>query len=236
MSDIIKKREYKDYNEYTAHQIEKTADPERRARLQQKSSFDRKVNYFKKKFQRFLDAKVFNFEKTVCLGARMGEEIEAFLQLGVDCYGEDLVPCPPHVVKGDFQNLDFIKNNTINTFYTNSLDHASDPEKVFSEASRCLVDGGNFVVDYFNGHWEDHAASVITDPVQFFLNMKNDLVLLNAAYVSTMSNHAWELSFRKIENSIERKRVERWARQKFTDFAFRVDKGRLNKIHMKLED
>ena len=59
MSDIIKKREYKDYNEYTAHQIEKTADPERRARLQQKSSFDRKVNYFKKKFQRFLDAKVF---------------------------------------------------------------------------------------------------------------------------------------------------------------------------------
>ena len=91
-------------------------------------------------------------------------------------------------------------------------------------------------MDYFNGHWEDHAASVITDPVQFFLNMKNDLVLLNAAYVSTMSNHAWELSFRKIENSIERKRVERWARQKFTDFAFRVDKGRLNKIHMKLED
>ena len=40
MSDIVKKREYKDYNEYTTHQIEKTADPERRARLQQKSSFD----------------------------------------------------------------------------------------------------------------------------------------------------------------------------------------------------
>ncbi len=63
MSDIVKKRKYKDYNEYIAHQIEKTADPERRARLQQKSSFDRKVNYFKKKFQRFLDARVFNFEK-----------------------------------------------------------------------------------------------------------------------------------------------------------------------------
>ena len=51
-----------------------------------------------------------------------------------------------------------------------------------------------------------------------------------------MSNDAWELSFRKIENSIERERVEKWVQKKFTDFAFRVDKEKLNKIHMKLED
>ena len=235
MSDIIRKREYKDYDEYVAHQIEKTADPDRRARLLQKSRFDRKVDYFKRKFQRFLDAEVLNFGKTVCLGARMGEEIEAFLQLGVDCYGVDLVPHLPHVVKGDFQDLHFIRDGTIDTFYTNSMDHASDPGKVFLEVSRCLKEGGNFILDYFPGHWENHAASVITDPVQFFFNMKNSLVLLNAAYVSTMSNNAWELSFRKIENSIERERVERWARIKLEDFAFRVDKHKLAKIRAKQE-
>jgi len=221
---MIRKREYKDYDEYVAHQIEKTADPERRARLLQKFNFNKKVLYFKQKFQRFLDKA--NLGQTVCLGARMGEEIEALLQLGVDCYGVDLVPHPPHVIKGDFQDLHFIEDGTVDTFYTNSLDHSSDPEKVFSESSRCLKEGGVFIVDYFPGHWEDHAASYIEAPEKFFVNMKCDLALINASVVSTMSNEAWELIFRKVENPVERARVNKWSDMKF--------KGFLNRTQIKM--
>lgn len=220
MSDIVKKREYKDYNEYTTHQIEKTADPERRARLLQKFRFNEKVLYFKEKFQRFLDKA--NFGQTVCLGARMGEEIEALLQLGVDCYGVDLVPHPPHVREGDFQDLHFIEDGTVDTFYTNSLDHSSDPEKVFSEVSRCLKEGGTFILDYFPGHWEDHAASYIEAPDQFFVNMKHETVLINSDVVSTMSNTAWELVFKKVENPIERARINKWSDMKFKGFLNRT--------------
>lgn len=211
MPDIIKKREYKDYDEYTAHQIEKTADPDRRARLLQEFRFNEKVKYFKEKFQHFLDSGI-NFGQTVCLGARMGEEIEALLQLGADCYGVDLVPHPPHVREGDFQDLHFIEDGTIDTFYTNSLDHASDPEKVFSEASRCLKDGGTFILDYFHRHWEDHAASEIIEPIKFFFDNTEKLALITGGIVDTMSNPAWQLVFKKIENPIERDKIKNWSR------------------------
>ena len=220
MPDIIKKRKYKDYDEYVAHQIEKTADPDRRARLLQKFRFKEKVRYFKEKFQRFSDKN--SLGQTVCLGARMGEEIEALLQLGADCYGVDLVPYPPHVREGDFQDLHFIEADTIDTFYTNSLDHSSDPEKVFSEVSRCLKEGGTFILDYFAGHWEDHAASYIQAPEKFFVNMKCGLVLVNTGVVSTMSNEAWEMVFKKVENPIEKARINRWSDMKFRGFLHRA--------------
>ena len=220
MPDIIRKREYKDYDEYTAHQISKTADPERRARLLEKENFDKKVRYFKSKFGRLSEKSSFN--QTVCLGARMGEEIEAFLQLGVDCYGVDLIPHPPHVREGDFQDLHFIEDGTIDTFYTNSLDHSSDPGKVFSEVSRCLKEGGTFILDYFAGHWEDHAASYIQAPEKFFVNMKCGLVLVNTGVVSTMSNEAWEMVFKKVENPIERSHVNKWSDMKFRGFLDRA--------------
>ena len=229
MSGIIKRRKYKNYDEYVTHQIEKTADPKRRKRLLQKSNFDGKVVYFKDKFQCLLDDGI-SLGQTVCLGARMGEEIEALLQLGVDCYGVDLVPHPPHVKEGDFQDLYFIEDGTVDSFYTNSLDHASDPEKVFSEVSRGLKDGGIFILDYFYKHWEDHAASYIKDPNKFFANIGNSMVLTKATPVYTMSNLAWELIFKKIENSIERDRIKKFSKMKLFKLKFKLpeDQQRLS--------
>ena len=90
--------------------------------------------------------------------------------------------------------------------------------------SRCLVEGGQFILDFFPSHWEDHAASLITDPTHFFLEKTNQLVLMNTAYVPTVSNYAWELAFRKIEDPTERARVKRWVEMKFSNFQFLAPK------------
>jgi SAM-dependent methyltransferase len=230
--DIIKKRQYKDYDEYVAHQKVKTADPDRRERLLEESAFNKKVSYFKRKFEN-LPLQSIKHSKMVCLGSRMGEEVQALQELGADCYGVDLVPHPPYVREGDFHNLDFISDSEVDIFYTNSLDHSSDPEKLFSEVSRCLVHRGYFVLDYFPGHWEDHAASLIEEPSEFFLERAKQLVIVSARPVHTLSNKAWQLVLVKLEDPTEIARARQRARRFHLRFLNPVSPKPFRKITIK---
>ncbi|KAK1383851.1 Methyltransferase type 11 [Heracleum sosnowskyi] len=81
-------------------------------------------------------------EKALCVGARVGQEVEALKRVGVsDSVGIDLVPYPPLVIQGDFHNQPF-ENETFDFEFSNVFDHALYPYKFVAEIERTLKAGG----------------------------------------------------------------------------------------------
>jgi SAM-dependent methyltransferase len=88
----------------------------------------------------------------LCLGARIGTEVKAFLDLGADATGIDLNPGEdnPFVVYGDFHDLQFAPGS-LDIVYTNSLDHAVDIERIAKEVLRVLKPDGWFILEAVHG-------------------------------------------------------------------------------------
>jgi SAM-dependent methyltransferase len=88
----------------------------------------------------------------LCLGARIGTEVKAFLDLGAVAIGIDLNPGDNnrYVVYGDFHDLQFA-SGSIDVVYTNSLDHAFDLERIAKEVLRVLKPDGLFIVEAVQG-------------------------------------------------------------------------------------
>ncbi len=89
-------------------------------------------------------------ENVLCLGARTGEEVKAFRDLGFkNTKGIDLNPGPNnnYVEKGDFHNLTN-KDNEIDTIYTNCLDHSFDLEKIINEINRVMKKDGTLILEF----------------------------------------------------------------------------------------
>ena len=95
--------------------------------------------------------------RTLCLGARLGGEVRAFLDLGCFAVGIDVNPrgANPYVLQGDFHELQFPRG-CLDVIYTNSLDHAFDIDRVLGEVRRVLRPGGFLIVDAVKGHDEGH--------------------------------------------------------------------------------
>ncbi|CAH2041072.1 unnamed protein product, partial [Thlaspi arvense] len=56
---------------------------------------------------------LFNESKALCIGARVGQEVEALRRVGVsDSVGIDLVPYPPLVLQGDFSPMSSTTRST----------------------------------------------------------------------------------------------------------------------------
>ena len=88
----------------------------------------------------------------LCLGARIGTEVKAFLDLGAFAVGIDLNPGAGnrYVVHGDFHDLQFAPNS-IDVVYTNSLDHAFDIDRFAKEVLKVLKPDGVFLVEAVQG-------------------------------------------------------------------------------------
>ncbi len=84
----------------------------------------------------------------LCLAARIGTEVKAFLDCGCFAVGVDLNPGPgsSHVLQGDFHSLVFA-DASIDVVYCNSIDHAFDLQALFLEVHRVLKPGGTFVAE-----------------------------------------------------------------------------------------
>ncbi len=91
----------------------------------------------------------------LCLGARAGGEVQAFVDKGYFAVGVDVNPGKGNlnVLYGDFHNLQFA-DNSVDIVYTNSLDHVLDMEKVISEVARTLHVGGIFMTENKGGTHE----------------------------------------------------------------------------------
>jgi len=88
----------------------------------------------------------------LCLGARVGGEVRAFIDKGYFAIGIDLEPGENnhHVLHGDFHNLVF-QDRTIDIVYTNSLDHVLDFDKIIGEVYRVLKPQGIFLTENKGG-------------------------------------------------------------------------------------
>jgi SAM-dependent methyltransferase len=88
----------------------------------------------------------------LCLGARIGTEVKAFLDLGCFAIGIDLNPGAEnrYVLPGDFHDLQFAPKS-IDVVYTNSLDHAFDIDRIAKEVMKVLKPDGLFIVEAVQG-------------------------------------------------------------------------------------
>lgn len=81
----------------------------------------------------------------VCVGARAGGEVRAFMRLGAFAIGVDIFPANDvYVLKGDAMNMQFAKA-AVDFVYINVLDHIPDLEKFAMEAARVLKPGGRLL-------------------------------------------------------------------------------------------
>ena len=101
------------------------------------------MNAFKASFTRLLhDRYVSKESKTLTVGARVGNEIQALLDLGIkDSIGIDIVPHPPLVIEGDMHDMPFEKNS-FDFIFSNIIDHSKYPQKFANEVNRVLKPGG----------------------------------------------------------------------------------------------
>jgi SAM-dependent methyltransferase len=88
----------------------------------------------------------------LCLAARGGTEVRAFVARGAFAIGVDLNPGPDNrwVVAGDFHRLQYA-DASVDVVYTNSLDHAFELDRLLAEARRVLKPGGTLLVELGRG-------------------------------------------------------------------------------------
>ena len=140
MNDNLKKISYQEYLKYN---IDKNSDAKKRSALNQSKL--RKIKWFIEKFK----ALGFNYrdKSSLCLGARMGEEVEALIELGSKAIGTDLVPNPPLVIEGDMNYLKF--ENEFDFVYTNSFDHVYYIDLWAEGVKKSLKYGGILILNVY---------------------------------------------------------------------------------------
>jgi SAM-dependent methyltransferase len=149
----VKLREYTSYDAYVRHQGSKLDD-----RIDDVHVYDAQLE------AALVDRLVrsdLEGRSVLCLAARLGGEVRAFRRLGAFAVGVDLNPggASRYVLEGDFHQLDF-PDACVDVVFTNSMDHALDPDKLLTEVRRVLRPGGAFILEAMDygqnspGPWE----------------------------------------------------------------------------------
>ncbi|MER8815580.1 class I SAM-dependent methyltransferase [Mesorhizobium sp. M0965] len=142
----LKNRRYNSYDQYLMHQRAKVETLDL-------GSYDEK--YYAALTDRLKGIDPGTIPTTgsvLCLGARLGTEVRAFIDQGYFALGIDLNPGVnnQYVVTGDFHHLQFA-DSSVDLAFTNALDHVFDVEMVLAEISRVLKPGGTFIVEAVRG-------------------------------------------------------------------------------------
>ena len=136
-------RRYPDYKTYVQHQKTKLSA------LRSKSVIRHDQEFYEALTER-LRAYPGDWRgrSVLCLAARQGTEVRAFIDQGAFAVGIDLNPGPSsrYVVHGDFHALQF-GDHSVDCVYTNSLDHAYELGQIIAEVRRVLRPDGLFVVE-----------------------------------------------------------------------------------------
>jgi len=140
--DLTIRPGYKSYEAYIQRQLNKTLNPKLR-KIWTTRDWNRKIPVFAKFFSELKTKNLLQeTSKALCIGARVGQEVEALRRINVvDSIGMDLVPHPPLVVEGDFHNQPF-DNDTFDFEFSNVFDHALYPQKFVAEIERTLKPNG----------------------------------------------------------------------------------------------
>lgn len=145
----LARRQYDSYDDYVSHQSGKLDKIEHRLRETEQED----LSEFRRRFEGC--AALSEARSVMCLGARLGTEVQALHALGYFAVGIDLNPGEGnrYVLPGDFHALVF-PDGSLDAVYTNALDHVFDLEKVLAEIDRVLRPGGLFIADVLPGYEE----------------------------------------------------------------------------------
>ena len=156
-----KTHNYNNYEEYVAHQLEKTSNKEKQAKWLG-SEWQEKITIFKKLFKNNIQL-IENKKNAICLGSRTGQEVVALKELNVkECIGIDLHEFKPYTIKGDIHQLNF-KEHTFDLAFSNIFDHSLYPEKFADETYRVLQKDGIFILHVQLGIDQDKYTEVIIE-------------------------------------------------------------------------
>tara|TARA_Y100001963_G_scaffold129291_1_gene184422 strand:+ start:230 stop:826 length:597 start_codon:yes stop_codon:yes gene_type:complete len=185
------------YEDYVAHQMNKTTDPARRVKwVEGGIEWEEKLNGFREIFNQYDDI-LASCENALCLGARTGQEVVALQERGIEAIGIDLVPYEPYVVVGDIHDLKY-EDASYDFIYTNIFDHCLYPEKFCSEMTRVLKPGGHILMNLQIDTHQDTYTETILDGSSDVVNLLEDMEVLKDAEIK-QNVHAmnWELLFRR---------------------------------------
>ena len=158
--DGLKTRKYKNYKQYLWHQKSKLDT------FTKKDIEEHNALFYNGLMERIPKGK----GNVLCLGARTGIEVKAFIDKGYFAVGIDLKPTKKnkYVVYGDFHKLQFA-NKSIDFIYSNSIDHCLNIDKLIGEMFRVLKSEGNVMIEFPSakaGEWE----SLTWDSVDFLIH------------------------------------------------------------------
>jgi SAM-dependent methyltransferase len=162
----IQARQYQGYDQYVAHQSAKLQSIDLTA-------YDRDYRRVLAERLKHLQA-VTQGQSVLCLAARIGTEVKAFIDNGCFAVGIDLNPGNgnKYVVVGDFHNLQY-GDETVDAVFSNSMDHAFELDKVAAEVHRVLRPGGRLILElvaatdqghdpgFYASTWWDNVSVVI---------------------------------------------------------------------------
>ena len=176
-------RRYASYDEYVRHQA---------AKLETKDLTEYDVSYREVLRDRLREAgHVQPQARVLCLAARLGTEVKAFHDLGCFAVGIDLNPGESnrYVVHGDFHDLQF-PAGSVDVVFTNSLDHALEPERILAEVRKVLAPGGLFVAEASRGREEGYEPQRYES---FYWDTLEDLLgLIERAGFERISSHPFD--------------------------------------------
>jgi len=197
-SDLKIRPGYTTYKTYIQRQLNKTLNPKLR-KIWTTRDWDRKIQVFADFFQVLKQENLlFNESKALCIGARVGQEVEALRRIGVsDSVGMDLVPYPPLVVEGDFHRQPF-DDGTFDFEFSNVFDHALFPDKFVGEIERTLKPGGICVLHVALSRRADKYSANDLYSVKPLVNLFTNSKVVHVRKVDGFGLDT-EVVFRKIE-------------------------------------
>ncbi|MGH8673561.1 MAG: class I SAM-dependent methyltransferase [Burkholderiales bacterium] len=145
----LRHRGYESYEQYVEHQVSKLGQLDL-------TKYDRDYRAALGKRLR-ASGVVKRGQSILCLGARLGTECKAFIDLGAFAIGIDLNPGAGnrYVMHGDFHALQF-PDGSIDWVFTNVFDHAFDLHKMLDEATRVMKPSGGLIAEIVGGSVDDH--------------------------------------------------------------------------------
>ena len=146
-TDSIQKRFYGSYQEYLKHQKSKL-------KIIELSEYNQA--YREALSRRLTETSLIKSgDNVLCLAARLGAEVQAFIDLGCFAVGLDLNPGKDNkfVVSGDFHEIQYA-DSSVEIIFSNSLDHAFNLTLVAREIHRVLKQDGLVIIEAVNGRKE----------------------------------------------------------------------------------
>jgi SAM-dependent methyltransferase len=153
--DSLVRRQYDSYDDYVEHQ---------QAKFKLKNICPREIDDYDQRYrstllQRLQDFGVVGTGTALCLGARQGSEVKAFIDKGCFAVGIDLNPGRDnrYVLPGDFHAIQY-PERSVDIVFSNSFDHAFDLPRLLKEIVRVLKPGGLLVLEAGFGMEEKGSA------------------------------------------------------------------------------